>query len=217
MSDVARNIRKYRVQRGLTQNTLAERLHVTRQSVSNWETGKNQPDLDMLEAIAAALTVEVAALFGGGAPTQAEYRKYQRKKVIRVFILGLLTLFLLLDRLFLAPYLLELRRSTFNVVPDLLNGLVLLPLCRIAAGMLLPAAVSLRREVCPVGRLRTVLRIVPFLLLLPMLLSLLGMVCPPLYRFTVYALLDRSGFRRDLFFSLFPFLAGLGLYPAWCA
>ena len=66
MSDVAKNIRKYRIQRALTQDGLAEKLHVTRQTVSNWETGKNQPDLDMLEALAKALEIDVSALFGGG-------------------------------------------------------------------------------------------------------------------------------------------------------
>ena len=74
MSDVAENIRKYRAQRALTQDGLAEKLHVTRQTVSNWETGKNQPDLDMLEAISQALEVEVSALFGGKGEKEA-YRQ----------------------------------------------------------------------------------------------------------------------------------------------
>ena len=39
MNDVGKNIRRYREQQGLTQDALAERLHVTRQAVSNWETG----------------------------------------------------------------------------------------------------------------------------------------------------------------------------------
>ena len=39
MASVAKHIRKLRLERGLTQEELAERLHVTRQAVSNWERG----------------------------------------------------------------------------------------------------------------------------------------------------------------------------------
>ncbi len=215
MNNVAGNIRKYRAERGLTQDALAERLHVTRQAVSNWENGKNQPDLDMLEAVAAALEVEVAALFGDGGPARPAYPRVQKKAVIWVLILGTAALFLLLDRIFLAPHLLALRARTFNVRPDLLNGLLVLPLCRLAAGMLLPAAVSLRYDVRAKGGLRLILRILPFLLVLPMVLSLLGLAWPPLYRVTFYFLTDPTNFRRTLAFAVLPCLAGLGLYPAW--
>lgn len=48
------NLKKLRVAQGLTQDQLAEKLHVTRQAVSNWERNVSHPDLDQLEAIAAA-------------------------------------------------------------------------------------------------------------------------------------------------------------------
>ncbi len=212
MQDAAKNIRRYRVQRGLTQDGLAERLHVTRQAVSNWETGKNQPDLDMLAAIAEALEVGPAELLG---ESRQGYPRFQRRFVVWVSVLGVVSLFLLCDRIFLAPYLLRLRGQTFNIWPDLINALVVAPPCRVAAGMLIPAAVSLWRDVRPAGWMRTALRILPFLLLLPLLLSWLGLVWPPLYRVTIYCLSDPTNFRRTLVFYLFPFLAGLGLFPAW--
>ena len=56
---IGSNIKKLRTGQGLTQDQLAERLFVTRQTVSNWERGASQPDLEQLEAIAAALGVEV--------------------------------------------------------------------------------------------------------------------------------------------------------------
>ena len=34
--------------RGLTQDALAGMLHVTRQTVSSWEIGRTEPDLDTL-------------------------------------------------------------------------------------------------------------------------------------------------------------------------
>ena len=81
--------------------------------------------------------------------------------------------------------------------------------------MLLPAAVSLWCDVRAKGGLRLILRILPFLLVLPMVLSLLGLAWPPLYRVTFYFLTDPANFRRTLAFAVLPCLAGLGLYPAW--
>ena len=38
---------------GLSQEQLAERLEVTRQTISKWETGRSVPDLEKLEAMKA--------------------------------------------------------------------------------------------------------------------------------------------------------------------
>lgn len=40
--EVGAQIRKYRVDRNLSQEELADRVYVTRQTVSNWETGVSQ-------------------------------------------------------------------------------------------------------------------------------------------------------------------------------
>ena len=51
---VGKNIVKLRKEQGMSQEQLAQKIHVTRQAVSNWETGRSQPDLDMLETLASA-------------------------------------------------------------------------------------------------------------------------------------------------------------------
>ena len=211
MSDVAKNIRKYRAQRTLTQDGLAEKLHVTRQTVSNWETGKNQPDLDMLEALAKALEIDVSALFGGG---KEAYPRFQRKSIVWVAVLGFLALLLLADRLFLAPYLLELRKRTFHILPHFLNASVLTPILRVAAGMLIPAVVSLWYRVRAEGKLRLMLLIAFALLLLPALLAALGLVWPLGAKLVIFLSSDPTGFRLTLAHRICPFLAGLCLYPA---
>ena len=213
MSDVAKNIRKYRTQRGLTQDGLAEKLHVTRQAVSNWETGKNQPDLDMLEAIALALELGVSALFGGKGEEEA-YPRFQRRAVLRVAVLGFFTLLLLADRLFLAPYLLELRKRTFRILPNFLNASVLEPILRVAAGMLIPAAAALWYRVRAEGKLRLMLLLAFALLLLPALLASLSLCWPFAARFMVLLASGPAGFDLTLVDRVFPFLAGLCIYPA---
>ena len=69
---VGGRIRAERVQAGLSQEALAERLHVTRQTISNWETGKNLPDIESLGALAQILEIPVERLIypGGRSPSR---------------------------------------------------------------------------------------------------------------------------------------------------
>ena len=52
MNKVNTMIKLLRAEKGITQEQLAEQLHVTRQAVSSWETGKTQPDIETLPRIA---------------------------------------------------------------------------------------------------------------------------------------------------------------------
>ena len=55
-------LKMYRKRRGLTQHDIAQRLFVTEQVVSKWETGRCYPDVQKLCALATALGVSVDAL-----------------------------------------------------------------------------------------------------------------------------------------------------------
>ena len=55
MRDIGKNIRQLRTAKNLTQDELAEKLFVTRQTVSNYETGKSRPDVEMLVKISDIL------------------------------------------------------------------------------------------------------------------------------------------------------------------
>ncbi len=56
------NIKRLRSAAGLSQEELARKLHVVRQTVSKWEKGLSVPDADMLIALARALGSSPAAL-----------------------------------------------------------------------------------------------------------------------------------------------------------
>ncbi len=60
-------IKKLRTEQGLSQDELAERVHVVRQTVSRWERGTSVPDADSLVALARALGVSAAELLGESA------------------------------------------------------------------------------------------------------------------------------------------------------
>ena len=51
-----------RKENGLTQIDLAERLNVSDKAISRWENGKNYPDIEILEKLAAELGVGVSEL-----------------------------------------------------------------------------------------------------------------------------------------------------------
>ena len=58
------NIRNSRKQKGLSQEELANRIHVVRQTVSKWESGLSVPDSSMLICLANELDVTVSDLLG---------------------------------------------------------------------------------------------------------------------------------------------------------
>ena len=57
-----KTLRHLRTEKGLSQQQLAERLHVERASVTNWEAGRRIPSIDMLSQISEALGVDATAL-----------------------------------------------------------------------------------------------------------------------------------------------------------
>lgn len=65
MNKVHTMIKVLRTEQRLSQEQLAEQLNVTRQAVSNWETGKTQPDIETLTQLAEYFDVSVEQLIYG--------------------------------------------------------------------------------------------------------------------------------------------------------
>lgn len=63
--ELGSQIKKYRTELGLSQDALAEKIYVSRQSISNWETGKNYPDLNSLIRMSEIFHVTVDVLLKG--------------------------------------------------------------------------------------------------------------------------------------------------------
>ena len=70
--EVKEQIRAYRSSLGLSQKELAEALYVTRQTVSNWETGKSYPDIQSLLRLSALYGVSLDQLIKGDAERMKE-------------------------------------------------------------------------------------------------------------------------------------------------
>ena len=61
---LSENIKTARKSKGLSQEELAVKLNVVRQTISKWEQGVSVPDSDMLIALSDALATPVSALLG---------------------------------------------------------------------------------------------------------------------------------------------------------
>ena len=66
------NIKILRKKKGYSQETLAEQLHVVRQTISKWEKGISVPDAVMLDRMAELFEVPVSVLLGGGLEVEEE-------------------------------------------------------------------------------------------------------------------------------------------------
>ena len=61
IKDILKNLRE---KNGLTQEQIAERVMVTRQAVSRWETGETQPNTDTLKLLSCEFDVSINTLLG---------------------------------------------------------------------------------------------------------------------------------------------------------
>ena len=75
---VGETLRRLRIEKGLSQQQLADRLHMERSSVSNWEAGRRIPDAATIMQLAKALGVDAAVLF---ATKDEPYNVVYRSKV----------------------------------------------------------------------------------------------------------------------------------------
>ncbi len=60
---LAENIKALRKKKGMTQEALAENLHISAQAVSKWETGQSCPDVEMLPKLAIIFDTSLDNLF----------------------------------------------------------------------------------------------------------------------------------------------------------
>ena len=64
MKYLSDNLRKYRLALGMTQEEEAAALHVAPQTISKWERGETDPDIQMLPALAHLFSVTADELLG---------------------------------------------------------------------------------------------------------------------------------------------------------
>ena len=103
MNIVGKNLKKFREASGLSQKELAQHMSVTRQTISNWERGISQPDLDSLLLLAGSFQVDVTDIIYDKRP-QNEFELTRPKRVKHTCILGITFVFVLLIYTIFMPW-----------------------------------------------------------------------------------------------------------------
>ena len=78
------NLKALRKDRGLSQEELAARLHVVRQTISKWEKGLSVPDAEMLLRLAEVLDTTVSRLLGAEIPADEADRDHLAEQLSRI-------------------------------------------------------------------------------------------------------------------------------------
>ena len=82
------NLRQLRLARGMTQEQAAEQLHLTRQAISSYESGRTRPDVETLLRFAELYGTDLDAILYG---TSQKQRARKRLKLTAVIVFALLT------------------------------------------------------------------------------------------------------------------------------
>jgi len=88
MSSIHENLKAARKARGMTQEEAAQHLGVTRQTVSSYEAGRTQPDLDMLRRLAEVYDTEINDLLYGDSREQRRWRRVRRTGIAALLSAG---------------------------------------------------------------------------------------------------------------------------------
>ena len=123
---LSENIKAVRRAKGLSQQELAVKLNVVRQTISKWEQGLSVPDSDLLISLSEALETPVSTLLGESIieaeadgikaisekleiiNLQLAQRKTTRRKIIRWLLISLCTIIIVIFAALIAfssPYL----------------------------------------------------------------------------------------------------------------
>ena len=94
--ELGRQIKKYRNELSMSQDTLAERVFVSRQTISNWENDKSYPDVNSLVLLSEVFHTSIDKLIKGDIEIMKQEVRSEDKKqferLSQVFVVMLLTM-----------------------------------------------------------------------------------------------------------------------------
>lgn len=94
--DISNQIKKRRTDMGLSQEELAERIYVSRQTISNWETGKTYPDIQSLLMLSVLFDTTLDMLVKGDLEMMEKTVASADAKKMRTLAIGMFVLLVLM-------------------------------------------------------------------------------------------------------------------------
>ena len=146
MRDIGKNIRFLRTGKGMTQEELADRLFVTRQTVSNYETGKSRPDVETLVRIADILGADIQEII-----YEPEDASDRRRRILAVTATAVVMAVLGILLVLLADYANSRQAVTYQIGLAFLILLFLQPGYFFLIGYLFPVSLGILRIAKPLS------------------------------------------------------------------
>jgi len=138
MRDIGKNICNLREQNKLTQEELAAKLFVTRQTVSNYEHGKTRPDMNMIMRIADVLNVDANAVFYGIPVPESRKTAFRRMMVSSAVLL-----MMVVGAIILHPLCLSLQAEKYITTPSFLMSMFYDPILMLMLGWWIMQGISI--------------------------------------------------------------------------
>lgn len=79
---IGQKIKEYRIQKGLTQKDLADKLHVTYQAVSKWENDNTEPSFDTIKEMSKLFGCTIDELFDYNNEVVEEESTFEEKNIV---------------------------------------------------------------------------------------------------------------------------------------
>lgn len=87
--EISQVVREKRKEQGLTQEQLAEKIFVSKKTISNWENGRTTPDIESLIQIAHLFELSLDSLLLEGSTIVADFKKREQlAELTRIYWLG---------------------------------------------------------------------------------------------------------------------------------
>lgn len=93
LMEIGKIIKQRRTELGITQEVLAKRINVARSTISNWEIGRNYPDIHLLVRISDELNITLDQLMkGDGKMISSMDKKIKKGNFVEKYFVVFLTI-----------------------------------------------------------------------------------------------------------------------------
>lgn len=132
--EIGHRIKSYRTQLGMSQDALAERVYVSRQTISSWENDKTYPDVQSLLILSEVFGATIDDLVKGDVEAMTKALDTDAKTMLRLgFVMLAFLLLMILALVWVSVQLIVWDWPTEQTVPTIVLALVLWGIAMFAA------------------------------------------------------------------------------------
>lgn len=126
MASIGEKIKEARIKKKMTQQDLSDLLNISRSAISNWESGRNYPDLDTIVRLSDILEISLNNLLREDKIMVKEISKEQRKNSKRKILLRLIIPLFILSLCTTGYLLYQENSNVHNIISPNINETITL-------------------------------------------------------------------------------------------